>query len=127
MRRREFVKRAVLAAGAGLAVSTISVHPSSRSDESLLWPYVAEPLANRRNNKIPNYTEIHRCFMCEQEFYCPDRWLTQRCEPKALCEQKGWSTDSESCLPCKFGPEAESDEVVRVNMIAWREAHFVNA
>ncbi len=115
IKRRNFLK-------GGLLASAILVLPPLPVE---LWETIAEPLANRRANKPPNFHEIHRCADCHQDFYCPDRWMAERCEVKAYCEKQGWNTDSEMCLPCKFGSEIEWDAVVKVNMAAWREAHLV--
>jgi hypothetical protein len=115
--RRGFIK-------GGLIATAVVVFPIAAVSESRqLWTPVAEALKNRRQRKPSRYREIHRCAKCGQDFYCPDRWMAERCEVKAYCEQRGWRTDAETCLPCKFG--ADTNRTEAANMAAWWEAHRV--
>lgn len=117
MKRRKFIEAGLVATLVGLLPITL------RGKQPELWSFIAESLANRRNGKPSNFSDVHRCYDCGADFYCPDRWLTERCEVKAYLEKQGWNTNVETCLPCKF--IGDQDATVAANMTAWREAHLV--
>lgn len=114
MKRRQFLK----VAGTATAMSALAVAGvKSVIAKEEVWPWVAEALANRRAGKFPNYIDVHQCCLCKREYYCTDRYLTSRCEVRALCREKDWNF-TDSCLPCKM-----QGEISDANRNAWWEAH----
>ena len=116
--RRDFIKSGLVVAAATAIPATVSADSGN-----LLWSHTSEARWNRKLGVPPRFNEVHRCVDCKRDFYCPDRWTTERCEVKAYWEARGWSTDRETCLPCRFG--SDLSHVEAANMAAWWEAHRV--
>lgn len=49
----------------------------------------------------PNFQDVHICTVCGSEYYCPDRYISERCESTAYIRKMGWVNDNKfGCLPC---------------------------
>ena len=54
-----------------------------------------------RGGVSPNFVAEHVCPTCGQRFLCPDRYISERCEPTAYEIKMGWTPGNKfGCTPC---------------------------